>query len=72
MRDVLAGQMPYIFVKHFYASASIIGAVVCVVLWQPLGAALAMLLGSVTVVVLRLLAAHYRWSLPKPHEEGEL
>ena len=27
MRDVLSGNTPYIFVKHFYASASLIGAV---------------------------------------------
>ena len=34
LRDVMAGNTPYIFVKHVYASASIIGAILCVVLWQ--------------------------------------
>ena len=30
MRDVMAGEKPYIFVKHVYASASVVGAMVCV------------------------------------------
>ena len=34
LRDVLAGNTPYVFVKHFYACASLIGAVVCTVCWS--------------------------------------
>jgi uncharacterized membrane protein YeiH len=65
MRDVMAGNTPYIFVKHVYASASIIGAILCVVLWQPLGATIAMVLGAAVILTVRLLAAHYHWSLPR-------
>lgn len=65
MRDIFAGQTPYIFVKHFYACASIIGAWTCVLLWPFLGENIAMFAGAATIVLLRLLAAHYRWSLPK-------
>lgn len=65
MRDMFAGDMPYIFVKHFYACASLIGAVVCILLWSVLGQMVAMLIGAATVVVLRLLAVKFRWSLPK-------
>ena len=65
MRDVMAGNTPYIFVKHVYASASILGAILCVVLWQPLGATTAMVLGAAVILAVRLLAAHYHWSLPK-------
>ena len=65
LRDVLAGMMPYVFVKHFYACASLIGSLVCTLLWKPLGETWAMLIGAVLVIVLRLLAAKYRWSLPK-------
>ena len=68
MRDVLAGNTPYIFVKHFYATASIIGAIVTVVLWGYIGATLAMVIGAVLMGVLRLLAAHFHWSLPKPKD----
>jgi len=65
IRDVMAGTTPYIFLKHFYACASLIGAVICIVLWQPLGESAAMISGAVSVVILRLLAARFRWSLPK-------
>ena len=65
LRDMMAGDRPYIFVKHFYACASIIGAIVCSILWKFTGEATAMFVGAAVIVVLRFLAAHYRWSLPK-------
>lgn len=65
MRDLLAGNMPYIFVKDFYACASIIGAWVCVLLWSHIGESPSMAVGAVFVFVLRLLAVRYRWCLPK-------
>lgn len=64
LRDVLAGNPPYIFVKHFYACASIVGAALCAVLWHRIGSTASIIIGSSAVVVLRLLAARYRWSLP--------
>lgn len=64
MRDMMAGQPPQVFVKHFYASASLIGALLCALLWPHAGETIAMLAGAVTVIVLRLLAAKYRWNLP--------
>lgn len=65
MRDVLAGQTPYILVKHFYCMAAIIGAVLTVILLRPLGSSRAMLCGAVLIFVLRTLAARYRWKLPR-------
>ena len=65
MRDVFAGKKPSIFVKNFYACASIIGAWVCVLLWPHIGDNAAMAVGAALIVVLRLLAAHFRWSLPR-------
>jgi uncharacterized membrane protein YeiH len=67
LRDIFAGIRPYIFVKHFYACASIIGAWTCALLWPYAGSFASMIIGASLVVVLRLLAAHYRWSLPKAH-----
>lgn len=64
MRDVFAESPPYIFVKHFYATASLLGAVACLLLWN-IGQMPAMLIGAAVTLTLRLLAAHYRWSLPK-------
>ncbi len=62
---LMAGDRPYIFVKHVYASASILGACVCVFFWRRAGEEAAMLTGAGSVVALRLLAIHYRWNLPK-------
>lgn len=68
IRDVLAGNTPYIFVKHFYACASLIGAVVCIALWRMAFPAIAIALGALVVFVLRILAAHFHWSLPKAED----
>lgn len=68
LRDIMAGNIPYIFVKHFYASASLIGAAVCTVLWNLIGQEWAMICGSAAVFILRILAAHYHWTLPHPKE----
>ena len=68
LRDVMAGQTPFVFVKHFYASASLIGALLCALLWPWAGEVAAMLGGAAAVIALRLLAAHYRWSLPRARE----
>ncbi|MBR3394334.1 MAG: TRIC cation channel family protein [Firmicutes bacterium] len=65
MRDVMAGEQPYIFVKHFYASASILGAVYCVLTWDHMSQAASLLSCTAVVVLLRILAAKYRWKLPK-------
>ncbi len=65
LRDMLAGNTPYIFVKHIYASASFAGALVCALLWHVLPSYLAMLLAAVLVLLIRLLSAHYRWNLPR-------
>lgn len=69
IRDLLAGNTPLILVKHFYASASLIGAVVCVVLWNYFGASAGMPGGTVVIIILRILAARFHWSLPKSEME---
>ena len=71
IRDMMAGDRPYIFIKHVYACASLAGAAMCAVLWEPAGRLAAMMVGLALVVDLRLLAAHFRWSLPKAEEFGE-
>ena len=68
IRDVMAQEPPYIFVKHIYATASIIGALVCYFLDAWLGESVGMLCGAGVIVIIRLLAARFRWSLPKIKE----
>lgn len=65
LRDMMAGNTPYIFVKHVYACASLAGAMLCAGLWRWAGSMAAMLAGMATVVLIRVLAAHYHWNLPK-------
>ena len=71
LRDVLSGNMPYIFVKHIYACASLVGAAVCAMLWEVVPANLAMILGAGIVIAIRLLSARFRWNLPRVEEDIE-
>ena len=64
LRAVMAGQTPYIFLKHVYASASLLGAVLCVIMMPLTGDAWAIALGMTATVVIRLLSAYFRWNLP--------
>ena len=68
LRDVLAGDMPGIFVRQFYASAAVIGAVVCVLLWTVSGSFAAMTFGMLVIILLRLAAEHYHWRLYRPEK----
>ena len=65
LRDIFAGDRPYIFVKHIYACASLIGALAAMLVWIQVGQSAAMLIGFIVVTAIRLLAARFRWSLPK-------
>ncbi len=65
LRDLLAQEVPYIFVKHVYACASLAGAALCAGMWDHVGSMDAMLVGMAAVVLIRVLAAHYHWNLPR-------
>lgn len=70
LRDVMASQMPDIFRKHIYAVAAIAGAILMSALLRFVGSeSVAMIAGFLLVLVLRKLAAHFRWNLPKVSEE---
>lgn len=66
MRDMMAGEEPYIFVKHIYACASLVGALGCVWIYREWGRLPAVFIGAFIVMAIRFLAAHYRWNLPHP------
>lgn len=68
LRDIMAGDTPFIFVKHVYASASLAGALICGLLWHHAGEMPSMLAGAVLVFVIRGLSAHFQWNLPRAHE----
>ncbi len=66
LRDIFTENTPYIFKKHIYALASILGASVyyAIRLYMD-NTILPTVAGIAVVFLLRLLATKYRWSLPK-------
>ena len=66
IRDTLAGEVPFVLQKEVYASASILGAIIFLILNQvnaPIDVNIFVV--SVIVTVLRLLSLHKNWSLPR-------
>ena len=68
LRDIFAGDRPYIFIKHVYACAAIAGAILCTLMWDIAGRNISMIAGFSLVTILRLCAAYFHWSLPKARE----
>ena len=66
LRDVFSMNLPKIFVKHFYACASIAGAIVAYFAHIYFGVLIASISGAIVVITLRFLASFLRWNLPKP------
>ena len=72
VRDMLVNVKPYVFTKHVYAVASLNGSIFYYIIlvytsYGNLGSFFALLL----VVVIRLLAAHFHWELPKISYTGD-
>ena len=65
LRDIMAGETPFIFVRHVYACAALIGAAVCTLLWPVTGHITAMIVGAGLVFVIRILSATFKWNLPR-------
>ena len=65
LRDTMAGERPYIFTKHIYALASAFGAVVFIIIDEMGHEFAALVISCTMVIILRLVAAHFHWSLPK-------
>lgn len=69
LRDVFLCQLAYVFTKHFYATAAIIGAFVSVILSHVVGTFAAGIAGAIIIFLLRIFAAYYKWELPKYREQ---
>jgi len=70
LRDIMLNNVPLIFHKEFYASASILGAS-SYFLFVGLNCSddVASILAMFVIVLIRLLAVRYNWSLPKFYEK---
>ena len=65
IRDIMANEKPYVLVKHFYACASVCGAVTFVLLYGKMKFSIVTLLSFSVTMLLRILAFKYRWNLPR-------
>jgi uncharacterized membrane protein YeiH len=66
LRDVFVNQVPIVFVKEFYASASFVGiAIFYLVLYLGGELYFATISGIVLTTGLRLVAIKYNWNLPR-------
>ena len=65
MRDIMANEKPYVLVKHFYACASVCGAITIVFLYGKMKFSVVALLSFSVTMLLRIFAIKFRWNLPK-------
>ena len=71
VRDIFAGDRPYIFVKHIYACAALAGAILCRLLWNVAGSGFSMAAGFALVVIIRMLAVRFNWNLPHSKQRSK-
>ena len=64
LRDIMAGQTPFVLKKHVYACASLAGALSYVWLLPWIFPQADFLISAALVVLIRVLARHYKWNLP--------
>jgi uncharacterized membrane protein YeiH len=66
LRDMFVNEIPMVFVKELYASASFLGVVIFyVILMAKLPIEIATIGTIIATTVLRLVAMKYNWNLPK-------
>ncbi len=64
IRDVLSNQVPLIFRKEIYATACLAGGIVFLTLEYLFGTSIySMLVSMIVVMIIRILAVKYHWSL---------
>jgi len=65
LRDVFTMRVPSVFVRHIYALASMIGALIFFILRTYIYRGLAMVTAVVIIVIIRFISHKYKLSLPK-------
>jgi uncharacterized membrane protein YeiH len=66
LRDVLAGEVPFVLYKQVYALACVCGGILYyVLLYMETPRKLAVTCGVCCILLIRLLAAKLRWDLPR-------
>ena len=65
LRDVFVNEIPMVFVKEFYASASFLGVVILFALFSiTTNLSLAAIIAMIMTTSIRLIAVKFQWNLP--------
>lgn len=65
LRDLMAQEVPDVFKRNIYACASLAGALLCTLFLPVIDGMSALIFGLALVVLIRFLAHHYDWNLPR-------
>jgi uncharacterized membrane protein YeiH len=66
LRDVFVNEVPIVFVKELYASASFVGIVTFfVLLLIGVNVSIATIPSILIVILIRLVSIRYNWNLPR-------
>lgn len=72
IRDILCNEVPLIFHKEVYASISLFGGIVFLILLKVnISTNLIYVITSLLVIIMRILAVRKKWTLPKWYLERE-
>ena len=66
LRDVFVNEIPIVFVKELYVTASFTGIIIFYLLLILLDPITAAIVGAISATSVRLLAMKYGWNLPRP------
>ncbi len=70
LRDMFVNEMPMVFIKELYASASFLGVVVFYIfLISNFNLEVSAIASIIVTTILRLVAMKYNWNLPKAREK---
>lgn len=67
LRDMMAGEMPSVLVRHIYAMAALVGACVYLLIRDAMLPIPATIVSAGITVLIRGLAYHYKWNFPRIH-----
>lgn len=70
LRDIFSNDLPMLFVKHIYAIAAMVGAIIAYFLWPYVDEVVASSIGALTIIIIRFFAYKYRWNFPKINIEN--
>ncbi len=72
IRDILCNEIPVIFRKNIYATACIVGGIAYFLLQKtPLTDDFIVIIAGSLVILIRILAVYFNWSLPNFYPEGD-